>query len=61
MQMERKKKTSAPSKAAGKIDPVALARSFRKTRDDSIRSDVDGSYTGVTRDGESPVQDADDL
>ena len=61
MQMERKKNASVPPKAVGKIDPVVLARSFRKTRDDGIRSDVDGSYTGVTRDGEAPVQDVDDL
>ena len=59
--MERKKSASVPLKAEKKIDPVELARSFRKTRDDGIRSDVDGSYTGVTRDGESPVQDVDDL
>jgi len=27
----------------------------------SIPSDVDGSYTGMTYDGDMPVQDADDL
>lgn len=26
-----------------------------------IYSDVQGSYTGVTEDGEKPIQDADDL
>lgn len=28
---------------------------------DDIHSDVLGSYTGLTEDGEEPIQDADDL
>lgn len=29
--------------------------------DTAISSDVFGSYTGLTEDGETPIQDADDL
>jgi hypothetical protein len=32
-----------------------------KSLDDKIKSDIDGSYTGVPLDGGKPVQDADDL
>ena len=28
---------------------------------DRIKSDVEGSYTGISEDGSAPVQDADDL
>lgn len=62
MKMKEQKNSSGASKEARKRpDPVALAREFRMTGDARIRSDVEGSYTGVTRDGERPVQDADDL
>jgi hypothetical protein len=60
--MEQKKNSSAQSTdERTRTDPVSLARSFRKTRDETIRSDVDGSYTGVTREGDTPIQDVDDL
>ena len=58
--MDQKKTPSAP-KRCKKIDPVTLAREFRKTGDERVHSDVQGSYTGVTRDGDRPVQDVDDL
>ena len=62
MRMKKREDSSAVNGShRRKIDPVALARAFRKTRDDGIRSDVEGSYTGIARDGEDPVQDADDL
>lgn len=60
--MDKKKSSSVQSdKTHDHVDPVLLARSFRKTHDDGIRSDVDGSYTGVTREGDTPIQDVDDL
>ena len=62
MKMKEKKNSSVPSKEAHKQpDPASLAKEFRMTRDDGIRSDVLGSYTGVTREGDTPIQDADDL
>lgn len=60
--MEKQKRSARPSrKDRPKPDPIALARSFRMTGDEGIRSDVDGSYTGVSREGDTPIQDADDL
>lgn len=60
--MDKKKNSSAPSEEERKQpDPISLAREFRMTRDDGIRSDVQGSYTGVTREGDTPIQDVDDL
>jgi hypothetical protein len=60
--MEQKKNSSARSNDRRKpVDPIELARTFRTTRDHRIRSDVNGSYTGVTREGDTPVQDVDDL
>ena len=38
-----------------------IAMTLREEGDDEIQSDVNGSYTGMTNDGEVPVQDADDL
>ena len=62
MTMKEKKNSSEASKEARKHpDPITLAREFRLTGDATIRSDVEGSYTGITRNGERPVQDADDL
>lgn len=62
IRMDKKKSSSVQSeKTHDHVDPISLARSFRKTRDDGIRSDVDGSYTGVTREGDTPIQDVDDL
>ncbi len=62
IRMEQKKNSSAQSEETRThVDPISLARSFRKTRDDGIRSDVNGSYTGTTREGDTPIQDADDL
>jgi len=60
--MKKKKNSSAASgEVRKKPDPVSLAKEFRTTRDDGIRSDVLGSYTGVTREGDTPIQDVDDL
>lgn len=42
-----------------KIKEIAMA--LREEGDDEIQSDVNGSYTGMTNFGETPVQDADDL
>lgn len=39
----------------------AIASTLREQNKKSIPSDVDGSYTGVTSEGDAPVQDADDL
>lgn len=62
MRMDKERNSSARSKEQrNRPDPILLARSFRMTRDDGIRSDVDGSYTGVTREGDTPIQDVDDL
>lgn len=41
--------------------PAILAATMRKLNQRGIKSDVEGSYTGTSRDGEPPVQDADDL
>ena len=39
-----------------------MTRVLRRTGKGRIRSDVEGSYTGVPeRAGEKPIQDADDL
>ena len=43
------------------MDPAILAATMRKLNQRGIKSDVEGSYTGTSRDGEPPVQDADDL
>ena len=60
--MEQKKNSSAKSnETRTHVEPIELARSFRKSRDDGIRSDVNGSYTGVTCEGDTPIQDVDDL
>lgn len=41
------------------VDPINAAQSL--TQKDSILSDILGSYTGMTVDGERPEQDPDDL
>lgn len=38
--------------------PQQIAKEIAESR---FPSDVMGSYTGITEDGEKPVQDADDL
>ncbi len=43
------------------MDPAILAATMRKLNQRGIKSDVEGSYTGTGREGEPPVQDADDL
>ncbi len=42
------------------VDPVIMAEELAQ-QGDNIVTDVLGSYTGMTVDGEAPVQDADDL
>lgn len=39
----------------------SIANTLRNEGNGPITSDVAGSYTGMTIDGETPVQDADDL
>lgn len=41
------------------VDPIDAARAL--TEPCAIPSDVLGSYTGLTADGDAPEQDADDL
>lgn len=50
-----KKKSSRAARISSQVPRVP----FRSA--DPIASDVQGSYTGVPRDGGEPVQDADDL
>ena len=38
-----------------------IARTLREMNQAEIASDILGSYTGLTHDGEQPEQDADDL
>ena len=38
-----------------------IAFTLKKEGKGEITSDVNGSYTGLTIDGETPVQDSDDL
>ncbi len=38
-----------------------MAEPLGSNNDDSIKSDVNGSYTGYPEDGGQPIQDADDL
>lgn len=38
-----------------------IASTLMKEGSKDIKSDVDGSYTGTSFDGEIPIQDADDL
>lgn len=40
---------------------TAEAQNTNPDNSNQIYSDVLGSYTGVTQDGERPIQDADDL
>ena len=41
------------------VEQAAVA--LREQNKRQIPSDVDGSYTGESREGDEPVQDADDL
>ena len=43
------------------VDPIIAARELRAPGEQNIVSDVDGWYTGTTRQGDAPEQDADDL
>ena len=62
-------KTDKRSENARKRKDPQLKKSLRcpgiaqglNNSTDNIKSDVLGSYTGITETGESPVQDADDL
>lgn len=40
---------------------LKIAQTLKNQNKEEIASDVTGSYTGETRDGEQPIQDADDL
>lgn len=43
------------------IDETAEPQNINPNNASNVFSDVLGSYTGVTEDGEPPIQDADDL
>ncbi len=43
------------------VDPIIAAKELRAPGDNSIPSDVNGWYTGITNGGDVPEQDADDL
>lgn len=43
------------------LDIEDIAFTLMKEGKGNIKSDVDGSYTGISFDGEIPTQDADDL
>ena len=43
------------------IDPIIAAYTLPNQGRAEVQSDVLGSYTGLTEDGDRPVQDADDL
>jgi len=47
--------------SAGMKKSKDAARQMRSESDDRIKSDVLGSYTGISYDGDEPEQDADDL
>lgn len=53
-----KNKNSAEKNDNNKVEEVIDAY---KNLDKNIKSDVNGSYTGVPLDGGEPIQDADDL
>ncbi len=58
---ERKKPRVLPEEPRiAPIDPVIAAESMLQ-QDDNIVTDILGSYTGLGTDGDTPVQDADDL
>ena len=40
---------------------ISIAATIRSENKGDIPSDVTGSYTGMTRENEHPIQDADDL
>ncbi len=44
-----------------KINIDSVVDEMRRTGKQRIKSDTQGSYTGITPNGEPPVQDADDL
>ena len=43
------------------VDPIIAANTLKEQGQGSIRSDVDGWYTGTPQNGTVPEQDADDL
>lgn len=40
---------------------LEIVEEYVQVEIDGIKSDTSGSYTGVSKDGDTPVQDADDL
>lgn len=58
MHQEKRKKTQKQQNAP-KVTRAEIA--YNHSEEESILSDVLGSYTGVPYDGERPEQDADDL
>ena len=49
------------NQAESNIDIYDLATTVRNEGTGKISSDVSGSYTGMSNDGERPIQDVDDL
>lgn len=59
---ERKKPRILPEPPkVSPIDPIIAANMLPHQGRGEIQSDVLGSYTGLTKDGDRPEQDADDL
>ncbi len=44
-----------------RIPPSKIAETIPLQGKGEIKADTEGSYTGISIDGEKPVQDADDL
>ena len=53
------KSKNSPQAKAEKV--IEVAKTLREQNQGEISSDVLGSYTGLTKEGARPVQDADDL
>jgi hypothetical protein len=53
--MKAKKESAREARMKRKMETLARVANQNKTED------VDGGYTGMSRDGSPPVQDADDL
>ena len=54
-----KKNSQKNSEKAKRI--ISIAATIRNENQTDIPSDVTGSYTGMSKENEYPVQDADDL
>ena len=59
--MLENKENTLKDKKQGETEIKEMAFTLRNMSKSEIPTDVMGSYTGTARDGDSPVQDADDL